>query len=309
MYLKRTVLLSNQMEENKILLIVEKSERVVARIKGAGKNDKLWCVFKFNNAPLSFFTLEKEGDEFSCELEGYTNVNENICAAVFSRPALECVFYGGTDKKEEFYLEFIKSFDEFVRQIDYQLKIESDKVKGSELFEESEDEIERQIDESLTNELVYECLSKCEEDKCKDCIYKKAFFERKNELLSCAVMEDKEEPEKVEQENTFFLSVEKSLNELFACYPRDEVLENKIEKSKFVKVDYENDGNFYSVGVIFDDDGKEKYICYALYGKSDCPPPSELSEFSQYLPIDEESGYYLMYQNACDGKNIVMENK
>ena len=85
-------------------------------------------------------------------------------------------------------------------------------------------------------------------------------------------------------------------------------MQDKIPLSKFAKVDYENDGNYYSVGVLYDDNGEEKYICYAIYGKKDCPPPPELSEFSQYLQIDEENGYYLMYQNASDGKNVGVES-
>lgn len=313
MYLKRTVLLTNLNEENKLLLIVEKSEKVLARIKGASRQEKLWMALKFNNAPIIFQRMQKEGEEFFFELEKYVNMNDVICCAVFSRPALDCVFYGGTDGKEEFYSEFVKSFDEFVRQINYQSELD-DSVKAEDVFESDEEEIERQIDSELTNELVYECLSKCDEDKCKDCIYKRAFFENKNNCLNSDKFDEEVENEedivdkKVTKNNQFYYSIEGSLNDLFANYPSDEVLEEKIASSKFVKVDYENDGNYYSVGVIYDEDGVEEYICYAIFGKKDCPPPKELSEFSQFLPIDEENGYYLMYQNAEDGKSISIQN-
>ena len=304
MYLKRTVLLSSKNAENKILLIVEKSEMVRARVKGASKFNELWAVFKFNNAPQVFQKLDKEGEEFSCSLAQFTNVNDNICCAVFASPSLDSIYYGGTDNKEEFYLELIKTFDEFVRQINY----EKDGIE--ELFESDDEEVEKQIDSELTNQLVYECLTKCEQDKCKDCVYKKAFYERKNELLSTAKMQEEEElkEDKQQKNKEFFYSVEGSLNDLFNSYPNDEVLEEKLQNSKFAKVDYEGDGNFYSVGVIYDSDGQEEYICYAIYGKKDCPPPKELCEFSQFLPIDEENGYYLMYQNVIDGQSIIMQN-
>lgn len=313
MYLKRTVLLSNLNEENKLLLIVEKSERVVARVKGASRQENLWMALKFNNAPIIFQRMEKEGEEFFIEIENYANINDKICSAVFYRPTLDCVFYGGTDNKEDFYSEFVKSFNDFIEQINYQNELD-DSTKVEELFESDEDEIERQIDSELTNELVYECLSKCDEDKCKDCIYKRAFFENKNNCLSTdtsdeIIKKDEEiSDKKIEKNNQFYYSIEGSLNDLFANYPRDEILEEKIAGSKFVKVDYENDGNYYSVGVIYDSDGIEEYICYAIFGKKDCPPPKELSEFSQFLPIDEENGYYLMYQNAEDGKNVSIQN-
>ena len=305
MYLKRTVLLSNSVEENKLLLIVEKSEKVVARVKGGGKNLNMWAVFKFGCAPLVLMKMEKEGEEFCCELSAYTNVNDEICGAVFSTPKISSIFYGGTDRKEEFFASVNESFEEFVRQIEYQNSIEENN-RAENLFESDDEEVESQINEAITNELVYECLSKCDEDKCKECIYKKAFFERESKSDEPTFLFNEEKVEE-KRDKTFYFSVKNSIDELFASYPEDSELMEKIEGSKFAKVDYEGNGNFYSVGIIYDEKGEEKYICYAIYGKKDVPPPSELSEFSQYLPMDDENGYYLMYQCVEDGKSVVMD--
>lgn len=101
----------------------------------------------------------------------------------------------------------------------------------------------------------------------------------------------------------FYKQIEKSLNALFTAYPADNVLEEKLEGGKFAKVDYENTGDYYSVGYI-SENGQPKYICYAIPCKAGSPPPKNMEEFSQYLPIDEGCAYYLMYQSASDGKTI-----
>ena len=88
----------------------------------------------------------------------------------------------------------------------------------------------------------------------------------------------------------------------------DEALENAIDGGKFVKIDYENTGDYYSVGYIKDGDDVPKYICYAIPCSPGSPPPRQMEEFSQYLSIDENLAYYLMYQNASDGKTIQIEN-
>lgn len=107
----------------------------------------------------------------------------------------------------------------------------------------------------------------------------------------------------VNQQLNFYNQIEKSLNALFSAYPADETLEEKIEGGKFAKVDYENTGDFYSVGYI-SENGQPKYICYAIPCSAGSPPPKNMEEFSQYLPVDENRAYYLMYQNASDGKTI-----
>lgn len=229
---------------------------------------------------------------------------------------------------------------------------------NAKLFEPA---TESEIDESLTDSLLTECLM--QKGKCENCVYKKAFYENdyiesdamageeckeenQNEdylqfynnlkeenakevnalkdKIEATIKEEVEEKEEIEEnlqnenkeeqkgdENSesnaellqFYKQIEKSLNALFSAYPNDEVLEGKIENSKFAKVDYENTGDFYSVGYI-SENGMPKYICYAIPCQAGSPPPKNMEEFSQYLPIDNLSAYYLMYQKASNGETI-----
>ncbi|MGN1227427.1 MAG: hypothetical protein ACI4TX_02165 [Christensenellales bacterium] len=268
---------------------------------------------------------------------------------------------------------------------------ENDKNESkANLFEMPSQE---EVDDIITNTLLQECLT--QKDKCENCIYKKAFYnkdsvndykdseciyedneqvcenekdmhisaknvENLNEINnnmqlnykectqengendsvqvceSCEQSEDEDdggnfengeqysedelndeatnenESENIENNSNFekpkfYKQIENSLNSLFAVYPSDELLEERIDGSKFAKVDYENTGDYYSVGYI-SEDNVPKYICYAIPCKAGSPPPKNMEEFSQYLPIDNEKAYYLMYQNADNGETIEIIN-
>ena len=108
------------------------------------------------------------------------------------------------------------------------------------------------------------------------------------------------------KENTFFEQISPSLNALLENNEEDLTLQELIENSKFAKIYYEDSQEFYSVGLIYED-GQEKYICFALPCTAGNPPPNNLAKYSQYLPVDDNLGYYLMYQNADTGENVEFE--
>lgn len=105
----------------------------------------------------------------------------------------------------------------------------------------------------------------------------------------------------------FFSQIEKTISSLFDNRPADDVLESTIEDSKFVKVSFADTEDYYSVGIIYEEQ-KPKYICYALPCTENSPPPENLEEFSQYLPLGNGKAYYLMYQDAKSGENIVINS-
>ena len=193
---------------------------------------------------------------------------------------------------------------------------------NADLFEEPS---QNEIDDAITDSLLMECLN--QKDKCENCIYKKAFYDNKKDYGSLnesefigktniettsnkkeesqteVVMQDSEDNEVINDKTIFFNQIKKSLDSLFEAYPVDNILQNAIEDSSFVKVDYENTGDYYSVGYIKENE-IPKYICYAIPCKPNSPPPEDMQEFSQYLPVNDEIAYYLMYQNASNGETI-----
>ena len=77
-----------------------------------------------------------------------------------------------------------------------------------------------------------------------------------------------------------------------------------IPNSQWAKINYFNKEGYYCIGII--KDNKEvKYIGYAMPSKIGLPPPEDINEYAQFLPIgDGENGYYVVYQDAQNGDSI-----
>lgn len=107
----------------------------------------------------------------------------------------------------------------------------------------------------------------------------------------------------------FYNLISDQLDELFSRYPREENLEALIDGSKWCKIDSDIDGRYYVVGLIYEDD-EVKYICYGVPGNYEIEPPSELKNYSQWLPTDLTSpysvGYWVMYQDSDTGENVLI---
>ena len=108
----------------------------------------------------------------------------------------------------------------------------------------------------------------------------------------------------------FYDEIKEQIDTLFNKYPEEEILKELIPESKWIKVDYENNGEHYVVGLMYED-GKVKYVCYGVPGVYGMEPPKELKGFCQWLPIDalKENGfgYWITYQDADSGENVVMD--
>ena len=85
------------------------------------------------------------------------------------------------------------------------------------------------------------------------------------------------------------------------------MLSQIIPFSKWVKIDNEESGDYYVLGLIYEDDSV-KYICYGVPAMYSNEPPKELKDCAQWLPIDstkeKEYGYWITYQDAASGDNV-----
>lgn len=155
-----------------------------------------------------------------------------------------------------------------------------------------EDELKQEIEQTIDAHIS------CE-NKCADCKYRQAFY---------TLNQEKEEIQ--EEKLSFYEDVKGQLNELFEKYPEEEFLKDIIPNSKWVKVDYEDSGNYFVVGLIYSE-GNLKYICYGLPGLSNEIPSDDIGKNAQWLPLvpenDEGFGYWITYQDAHNGENIQME--
>ena len=99
----------------------------------------------------------------------------------------------------------------------------------------------------------------------------------------------------------FYRQVEKTITYLFESKPTDHILESYLEESKFVKVEYEETKDYYSVGVIYENQ-IPKYICYALRAEDPEKPPEEIKNSCTFVPIsiyDESEGFFIIFQTLC----------
>jgi len=110
------------------------------------------------------------------------------------------------------------------------------------------------------------------------------------------------------ENNDFYDLIGEQVDELFKKFPLDYELSNIIPNSKWIKVDYENNGKTYVLGLIYEI-SEIKYICYGVPGKYDVLPPVELQEFSQWLPFEKDGiqGYWLMFQDAKTGDSVLID--
>ena len=156
-------------------------------------------------------------------------------------------------------------------------------------------------------ELIENSISACMggNEKCSTCKYREAFF------AGCATEKVEDKNIKIEttlnEEVNFYSEIKEQLDALFSRYPEETFLNEVIPNSKWIKVDYDDSGEYYVIGLIYEND-KIKFISYGVPGQYDIAPPRELAGSAQWLPLDpnkpEDLGYWLSYQDAKNGEAV-----
>jgi len=104
----------------------------------------------------------------------------------------------------------------------------------------------------------------------------------------------------------FFDMISEQIDALFNNYPREEALENLIPNSRWVKVDYENNGKIYVVGLVYEMEIL-KYVAYGVPAEN-MDLENELAGYGQWIslnPLQENSnGYWVIFQDAITGDNV-----
>lgn len=251
------------------------------KVYKAGLSFKSRMLYEF------FLSLEKIPNKFSCAIVNFQN-------AVPSP-----ILYGASEgADDQIYASIISeiSADKSAGNVKNVL----DKY-GIDFDEQEKKEIDKEIDQEM-----------CKED-CSNCVYKKFFFEHKSEVEA---IEPKEEhstqipqnPHDEEQEEMFFDKLKPQIDKLFESNPIEENLQSLIPSSKWVKVEYEDDGDFYVFGLLYDESGNVKYVCYGVPAVFEQEPPKELSGYPIWLALDQNNqngfGYWLTYQDASSGEPV-----
>ncbi len=272
----------------------------------------LTLAFLFGNEVYKSALSEKSQSFYSFSLKTEKNADKFSCALVNilggnATPLL----LGASDGKvaDNFSGALSKNFD-LLDNTNLSAKTVAERLDLSGI--DYDDDEKEELDEMIDREM-------CERDKCAHCNYRNAFYGGKeagarvaaNQSEQLNIFNDYRQkntytPPDV-SEGTFYDEIKNQLALLFERYPEETFLNEIIPDSKWIKVDYEDNGQYFVIGLLYEND-KVQYVCYGMPGQYSIEPPREFSGISQWLPLDpekpEELGYWLMYQDANTGENI-----
>lgn len=243
-----------------------------------------------NNNKVYKAGLTRENDNFyTFKIAGKKDINAFSCAVVnFVNGEAKPLLMGATNgavTSEERLCNSLSILDG-----DMKCDVVEGELNQNQIYLEDQDEIEELINSQTT----------CD-NKCNECKYRDAFFK---------LGDDVSEPEI--KEESFFDDIKEQIDTLFNKYPEEEILKEIIPDSKWVKIDYEDKGEYYVVGLMYED-GRVKYVCYGVPSMYKEEPPKELRGFCTWLPLDttkqEGFGYWITYQDAVSGENVTIDYK
>lgn len=227
---------------------------------------------KISNSLFEFKgDLSKFSDDFSCAIVNITNGE------------MTPILYGntGNDEAVESKLSSIMS-DEFSSPRTFSQTKSILDNNGVSYSADYENEINEEINKGM-------------KDDCINCKYRKSFY--------C----DNKASVKNEAEINFYDEIRPRIEKIFKDNQKEEYLERLIPNSKWVKVEYEEDGDYYILGLIYEDD-ELSFIVYGVPGVFTKNPPKEIAGKPVWFPLDENRkesfGYWLSYQDAKSGESV-----
>lgn len=97
----------------------------------------------------------------------------------------------------------------------------------------------------------------------------------------------------------FYAAIKPQLDKLFEVGERFAPLERALPGTRWVKINFDDKGRYYAVGLI---GAAPDYIAYAVEGKYNEHPIS--LEGADFIPIDDNNGFWALFQSAQTGEEI-----
>ena len=285
-FYKKTILLSNQVSRDKgmAILTIEKTNG------GIFGNIKCFDIAKTSNLVLGISVDGKQvtkqnvslinGNVFNFKLHNDFEIDGKIgcvLAEVYSGD-VNVLLWGTNGAKAEYKQNIINTFKEEKETKTFVSNEQSNRIKEQSIDKERPQVVDENLSETFSPELF-------ETDE-----------EEVNQIIDKELKRD-----------DFFGLIDEQVDELFSKFPLDEKLGSVVPNSKWVRVDYENNGKEYILGLIYEE-GDVKYICYGVPSKFDVAPPPELQPYSQWLQLDGDDGFWVMYQDAKTGDSIIIDD-
>lgn len=186
-------------------------------------------------------------------------------------------------------------------------------------------------DLELNNYIDDLCGEVPQNNNCKNCMYKNYFYCKNSENLSGSTsvknaeslnfnknkeqatvlksdyINSNNEAENIKTQTAFYDSLSGQINTLINNNIHEEVLEEILPNSTFVRIEKEN-GSYMVLGVINSESGVPEYLCYGHPAKNINDKPFNFDNHFSYFPVSiddpQGEGYYLSYQSAQNGENV-----
>ena len=310
--LAKTIILNNNSDKN-FIAILNLRQNDFSKIK----------FFNLNNVSKNYALGIKQNSNV---IKIPLNINNNDCVFKIDNKIdfncnLTCAI---VDVSNPFCPEIILSGSENTR-------MENSRIEGafvvkkpqdtSVLYEkDSQESIENLIDRNLQDDMNTTYF-----DSCANCKYREAFYNEgcscsnkanvastKSKFLENDLKEEKEEDyNEQNNENSFYNQVKAQVEALFAKYEQYSLLESIIPNSRWSKIVYDKNGDYYVLGLIYNDIGEVLYICYGMPASSPDIPPEDLEEYAGWFPKDSNNpngeGYFIVCQDAKTGKTVKLD--
>ena len=252
-------------------------------------------LYNFHDEPNGILSLGlKEGDKV--HKAGLTRIGSFKYSFKFNMPleldefscAIINIYQGDVNALVHGSTQNTKISDQILAQAVMEMENAKSMQQCKEVLDKNQIHLEDQ--QQIENEIdAHMCSSSG--DKCSTCKYRYAFFT--------------DEEQKVDE--SFYASISDDLDKLFSTHNEEEFLCQIIPFSKWVKIENEENDDYYVLGLIYEND-EVKYICYGVPGIYSQNPPHELKGYAEWLPLDStketEYGYWITYQDAKSGENV-----
>ena len=291
---KSLVLLGVEKQSEKAILTLEKEGDIfVGRIRLYNflkEPEGILSVGFYNGKKVTKSGLSKIATMlYSFKIDGDQVDQDFSCAVIsFSKGKASPILYGNSQGAEDVETELAKIMHEDLGKV-------KDVKSAEEVLNRSNVSYSQSYQKEIDKEIEKQMCQACE-----NCRYKKAFYEQKFEKME----------EKKGEDETYYQKIKPRIEELFSKNKKEDFLENLIPNSKWVKVEYEDDGDYYIIGLIYEAE-LLKYIVYGVPGVYQKTPPKEIAGFPIWFPLDqnrpESFGYWLSYQDAGTGESLRAE--
>ena len=336
--LKKTMFLTNNNNSLFILTLEKKNNNIFGTIKsydnkltgdlilGIKCNEKIFKQnITFENNPFNFIISEKISldDNINCVL--LKNENNSFSTIAW-----------GKEKSDDYKIKIINNLKQSISKISNITPSKITSTTNNQPKADLSDDIDENVTEKIINKPTPIDIIKPKENNTTNeenssTTNNDTLIEEKSEIAVCSselfessdeeieeiideqINNDTTEKINTNQENKkFYNMISSQIDELFDRYPREYNLEKLIDNSNWVKINFDNDDKYYVVGLIFEEDNQNiKYVCYGVPGEFNQSPPRELRGYSQWLPTDVTNpytnGYWVMYQDAETGENILID--